>query len=115
MAHGVEPILPFDITLATILVPDLIESLTTDELITIRARQLEKCQDDLATIHTHILKSRFASAQHFERQHVSNAPRLCARGCVCPHALMFCLVLLDYILAYLLALYLHNWQVYHTH
>ena len=47
--------------------------------------------------------------------YLSNAPRSCARGCVCPRALMFCLVLLDYILAYLLALYLHNWQVYHTH
>jgi hypothetical protein len=70
MAHGVEPILPFDITLATFLIPDLIESLTTDELIAIRARQLEKHQDDLAAIHTHILKSRFASAQHFEWQHV---------------------------------------------
>ena len=69
MAHGVEPILPFDLTLATFLVPDLVESLTTDKLIAIHARQLEKRQDDLATIHTHILKSRFASAQHFEWQH----------------------------------------------
>ena len=69
MAHGVEPILPFDITLATFLVPELVKSLTTDELIAIRARQLEKRQDNLAAIHTYILKSRFASAQQFERRH----------------------------------------------
>jgi hypothetical protein len=37
MAHGVEPVLPFDITLATFLVPDLVEPLTTTELITICA------------------------------------------------------------------------------
>ena len=69
MAHGVEPVLPFDITLATFLVPNLVAPLATDELIAIRARQLEKRQDDLATIHTHILKSCFASVQQFERQH----------------------------------------------
>jgi hypothetical protein len=69
MAHGVEPILPFDVTLATFLVPNLVDPLTTDKLIAIRAWQLEKRQDDLATIHTHILKSRFTLAQHFERRH----------------------------------------------
>jgi transposase InsO family protein len=67
MAHGVEPILPFDITLATFLVPNLVKPLTTDELIATRARQLEKRQDDLTAIHGLILKSRFASARQFER------------------------------------------------
>jgi hypothetical protein len=33
MAHGVEPILPFDITLATFLIPNLVKPLTTNELI----------------------------------------------------------------------------------
>ena len=69
MAHGVEPILPFDITLATFLVPDLVKPLTTNELIATRARQLEKRQEDLAEIHDRILRSRFTSAQQFERQH----------------------------------------------
>ena len=69
MAHGVEPILPFDIMMATFLVPDLVKPLTTDDLIATRACQLEKRQEDLATIHNHILKSRFASAHQFERQH----------------------------------------------
>jgi hypothetical protein len=69
MAHGVKPILPFDITLATFLIPNLIDPLTTDKLIAICMRQLEKRQDDLAAIHTHILKSRFVLAQHFEQWH----------------------------------------------
>jgi hypothetical protein len=42
MAHGIEPILPFNITLATFLVPNLVKPLTTDELIATCARQLEK-------------------------------------------------------------------------
>ncbi len=66
MAHGVKPILPFDITLATFLIPNLVKPLTTDELITTCARQLEKRQEDLTTIHEHVLRSRFMSAQQFE-------------------------------------------------
>jgi hypothetical protein len=69
MAHGVEPILPFDITMATFLVPDLVKPLTTDDLITTRTRRLEKRQKDLAAIHNHVLKSHFVSAHQFEQQH----------------------------------------------
>jgi hypothetical protein len=39
------------------------------DLITICARQLEKRPDDLAAIHNRILKTHYASAQQFERQH----------------------------------------------
>ena len=69
MAHGIEPILPFDITLATFLVPDLCPPISTVELIAVRARQLESRPDDLASIHEQISKSRFTSIQQFERQH----------------------------------------------
>jgi len=47
MAHSIEPILPFDITLATFLVPDLVKPLHSDKLIAMCAQQLEKQQDDL--------------------------------------------------------------------
>jgi hypothetical protein len=66
-SHGVEPILPFDITLATFLVPDIAKPLSTDQLLAIRTRQLQKREDDLADIHQNILKSRFKSVQQFER------------------------------------------------
>jgi hypothetical protein len=57
MAHGVELILPFDITLATFLVPDIAKPLSTAKLLAIRTRQLQKHPDDLEAIHAHILKS----------------------------------------------------------
>ncbi len=42
MAHSIEPILPFDLTLTTFLVPDLGQPLSTVNLITIQAHQLQK-------------------------------------------------------------------------
>jgi len=69
MAHGVEPLLPFDITLATFLVPDLTKPLSTADIIATRARQLELRDDDLTSIRDNILKSRLASARQFERQY----------------------------------------------
>ena len=69
MAHGIEPVLPFDITLATFLVPNLANPLTTVELITTRIRQLQRREDDLAAIHSNVLKSRFESVRQFERQY----------------------------------------------
>jgi hypothetical protein len=69
MAHGVEPILPFDITLATFLVPNIAKPLSTSELLAICTRQLQKRDEDLATIHANVLKSRFESVRQFERTH----------------------------------------------
>ncbi|KAJ8579436.1 hypothetical protein M405DRAFT_754522, partial [Rhizopogon salebrosus TDB-379] len=57
MAHGVEPLLPLDITEATFLLPDFSSILTTDKLISLRACQLAKRDDDLALIHERILTS----------------------------------------------------------
>jgi hypothetical protein len=71
MVHGVEPILPFDLTLATFLVPDLNKPMSTEDLIIARARQLQKRPADLAAIHDRILASRFASVRQFEKQHAN--------------------------------------------
>jgi hypothetical protein len=68
IAHGTEPLLPFDITEATFLLPDIPVQIPTSTLIAIRARQLAKREEDLAHIHTRILKSRFASIKDFERR-----------------------------------------------
>src|SRR5882724_1164667 len=68
MTHGIEPILPFDITEATFLVPDVTEPLAQTDLLALRDRQLEKREDDLAAIHAHIIRSRFTSAKQFSRQ-----------------------------------------------
>jgi transposase InsO family protein len=69
MAHGVEPLLPFDITEATFLVPPLDAPLGHEELVAIRARQLQKRDSDLKLIHDHVLAARFRSIQQFERDH----------------------------------------------
>jgi hypothetical protein len=66
MAHGIEPILPFDITLATFLVPNVATPLATEELLAIHTHQLQRREADLAAIHANILCSRFDSVQQFE-------------------------------------------------
>jgi len=67
MVHGVEPLLPFDITLVTFLVPNLTKPLSTADLIAIRARQLKMREDDLASICDNILKACLASVHQFKR------------------------------------------------
>jgi len=71
MVHGVEPILPFDLAMATLLVPDLTTLLSTEDLLIAHARQLQKRPADLAAIHDRITASRFASTCWFEKQHAN--------------------------------------------
>ena len=67
MAHGVEPLFPFDLAEATFLVPPLdANSSSTSELIAWLARQLQKCQEDLDTIRDRVLTAHFTSIKHFE-------------------------------------------------
>jgi hypothetical protein len=68
MAHSMEPTLPFDITQATFLVPDLTQPLSMEDLLAIRACQLQKHPADLAAISHHILASCHTSACQFEKQ-----------------------------------------------
>ncbi|KAI5895579.1 uncharacterized protein SCHCODRAFT_02573370 [Schizophyllum commune H4-8] len=68
MAHGTEPLFPFDITEATWLVPAVTEKLTTVELIAYRARQLEKREADIEGIHDRVVAARYASIREFERR-----------------------------------------------
>jgi hypothetical protein len=68
LAHGVEPVLPFDITKATFMLPDISNIIPTPDLIAIRARQLEKRSEDLTLAHDRLIKSRIKSVQDFKRQ-----------------------------------------------
>ena len=70
MVHGVEPLFPFDITEATFLVslPEQ-EAFSATDLVTWRARQLQKRVDDLAGMEEKILKARYRSAKEFEDSH----------------------------------------------
>ena len=67
MAHGVEPLLPLDITEATFMLPPITAKLSTTDLIGLRARQLAKRDEDLVKIHDNVVKSRFSSIAKFEK------------------------------------------------
>jgi len=71
MAHSVEPTLPFDITQATFLIPDLTHPLSMEDLIATHTCQLQKCPTDLAAIHNHIHTSCLASVRQFEKQYAT--------------------------------------------
>lgn len=68
-AHGVEPLLPFDITESTFLFPEFSKRLSDEDLLSARARQLERRDKDLKILHERVLKSRFRSIEQFEKLH----------------------------------------------
>ena len=67
--HGFEPLLPFDITHATFLLPTISGKMTDAELLAIRSRQLERRDEDIAEIQKRVLKARFGSIADFEKKH----------------------------------------------
>lgn len=69
IAHGVEPLFPFDITEATYMSPAIQEGMTTTELLGLRARKLWKREEDLEEIRRDVYKSRVESAKRFEEAH----------------------------------------------
>ncbi|KIJ43124.1 hypothetical protein M422DRAFT_138632, partial [Sphaerobolus stellatus SS14] len=71
MAHGVHPVLPFDVVEATFLVPRIDTPLSTIDLIALRARQLEKRIEDLEEIKARVLKARYASIAQFEKDNAN--------------------------------------------
>ena len=71
IVHGVEPLLPFDITEATYLVPPQ-SGMTSTDLLALRARQLQKRPTDLADIHARVMKARFSSVRQFEKKYANS-------------------------------------------
>jgi hypothetical protein len=65
IAHGVEPLFPFDLAEATYLVPPLDSPMSTEDLIAIRARQLHKRQKDLDGIAARVMAARQESVRQF--------------------------------------------------
>lgn len=71
MAHGVHPLLPFDIVEATYLAPTQDFGISTEELVAIRARQLAKRPSDLEKMQSTVTQSRIKNLERFEKQHAS--------------------------------------------
>ena len=59
MAHGVDPLLPFDISEATFVIPEIFQCLETVDLIAICGCQLTKREEELTVMHKQVLKSCF--------------------------------------------------------
>jgi hypothetical protein len=72
LAHGCEPLLPFDIAEATYLVPGRDKIVSTAELVALRGRQLEKRSEDLDEMRNAIWKARKLSAEEFTRTFASS-------------------------------------------
>ena len=71
LAHGVHPLLPFDILEATYLAPTQDFGITTEDLIALRAQQLAKRPEDVENIQRIVTKSRQQNLLQFERRHAS--------------------------------------------
>ena len=66
---GTHPLLPFDISEATYLLPPPESILSTTDLIARRAVALQKRRADLATIHSKVYEARLKAAVRFENEH----------------------------------------------
>ena len=68
LLHGMEPILPFDLTEATFLVRGYKPGMSTSDLLALRIRQLAKREEDLAMAAETLRKARLASKKVFEKR-----------------------------------------------
>jgi hypothetical protein len=68
-ATGTHPILPFDISKATYLVPLPTSTLSTTDLITFRAIALQKQRSDLHKLQSQVMAARVQAAVRFEHEH----------------------------------------------
>ena len=67
LAHGVEPLFPFDLAEATYLAPKLDNLQTTGDLIAKRAIMLQKRPQDLARVRQQVLKARWEAVKQLEK------------------------------------------------
>ena len=67
LLHGIDPVLPFDLTEATCLVQGFYEDMPTEELLALRIRQLDKRARDIEKASRKLIEARFKSKEQFER------------------------------------------------
>ena len=72
IAHGIEPLLPFNLTEATYMSPPLDSELTTADVILYCAHQLQKSPKDLEHIQDMVLKSCLKSMEQFKIKYESH-------------------------------------------
>jgi hypothetical protein len=69
LLHGTHSILPFDLSEMTFLVDGFKPDMTTEELLTLRIRQLRRHPDDISKAAKALKKARFASKEQFEKRY----------------------------------------------
>ena len=69
MVHGIEPVTPLDIAEATYLAPIVERTMSTTDLIAMRARQLLKRPEDLVDMRTRIKEYRKTTRAEFIKRH----------------------------------------------
>ena len=67
LAHGVEPLFPFDLAEATYLAPKIDGLMTTEDLIAQRAIMLQKRPQDLLRVREQVVKARWDSVKQLEK------------------------------------------------
>jgi hypothetical protein len=70
LLHGMPPLLPFDLTEATFMVDGFHSGMSTSDLLSLRIRQLQKRDDDLARAAETVKKTRLRSKQQFHKRYV---------------------------------------------
>ena len=72
LAHGVEPLFPFDLAEATYLAPDIESLLSTEDLIAQHAIMLQKRNQDLLRVCEEVVKARWESVKQLKKTVKSN-------------------------------------------
>ena len=68
LLFGVDPVLPFDLTEATFMVEGFTSEMSTEDLLALRIRQLQKRPEDIAQAAATLKKHRFRSKEQFEHR-----------------------------------------------
>lgn len=68
LIHGVEPVLPFDLTEATFLVEGFTKGMSSVNLLALRIRQLQKLPEDIASAVATLKRTRYKSKEVFEKR-----------------------------------------------
>lgn len=85
LVYGSDPVLPVDLDSPTWLIHNWAEARTRDELLHLRAMQLQRRDDDLAEIALHLRRMREAGKEVFDSSHVLRPANLKAGDLVLLH------------------------------
>lgn len=67
IAHGIEPLFPFDLAEATYMAPTPSKLMTTQDLLVARAVQLQRRASELENVKRRLIAARWASVRQFEK------------------------------------------------